>query len=281
MYLCLFSIKTSIEERRVYPMYLTWYYHLVKVLYCTFMTRYWYWYQWKLVLKRGVFTPCICAWASYSMTSMSSSSIMPYWYWPSSTRADEYSCWRCSSSWLVGTMGAVGGASSGGSGTQRATTSRTWLPDWRSTDATCSEPMPRTLTSPIWRTWSPLRSLPSWKHNGECYHNILKTLYHLQVYTVCHPENTTENAITTYCWKLYTIYRCTQSAILKTQRRMLSQHTENSIPSTGVHSWDREHGHRCEVCHPENTTENAITTYYWKLYTIYRCTQLRYIEGWC
>jgi hypothetical protein len=45
--------------------------------------------------------------------------------------------------------------------TGRATIRRTSLPDWRNTEATCSELMPLTFTSPICKMWSPLCSRPS------------------------------------------------------------------------------------------------------------------------
>lgn len=46
--------------------------------------------------------------------------------------------------------------------TSRAITSLTCCPTLRKTCATCSLPIPPTLTSPIWRMWSPLRSRPSY-----------------------------------------------------------------------------------------------------------------------
>ena len=68
-------------------------------------------------------------------------------------------CAKCSSNWWVGTT-ACGVGSGEGSLTGRATISLTSLPDCRSTAATCSDPIPRTLTSPIWSRWSPLASRP-------------------------------------------------------------------------------------------------------------------------
>ena len=47
------------------------------------------------------------------------------------------------------------------SATSRAMTSFTCCPTLRKTWATCSLPIPPTLTSPIWRMWSPLLRRPS------------------------------------------------------------------------------------------------------------------------
>ena len=46
---------------------------------------------------------------------------------------------------------------------------RTSAHDWRRTEATCSEPKPRTLMSPICSMWSPLLSLPSYNANDLLY----------------------------------------------------------------------------------------------------------------
>ena len=119
--------------------------------------------------KSSEMTLTCCSWARYAVplqavTSWSCS----IWLLPLDVAfsiATSIACRLCrwSSTWCVGTIGAYGCVVGAGSAIQRATMRRTWAPDCRSTEATCSEPMPRTLTSPMCRMWSPLRSLPSWK----------------------------------------------------------------------------------------------------------------------
>ena len=103
-----------------------------------------------------------CIWAKYSLETPELYSFIPSII----MRVWLMFC-KCSSIWYVGTTWACECRFGVGSLTGRAMMRRTWAPDWRSTEATCSEPRPRTLTSPIWSRWSPLRRWASWDEQKE------------------------------------------------------------------------------------------------------------------